>query len=302
VNHCQCRESTDHSFGEKRTAVVSAVAILTMGAEIAAGVSSGSMALLADGLHMASHTIAFGVALFAYRYARKHALNPQFTFGTGKVNALGGFTGATMLGFFAVWMAWESAERFFNPGLIHYSEAMLVAAIGLAVNVGSALLLKGDHHYHHHSQSSGGACEHHDHNLQAAYLHVLADAAISLAAIVALFVSQRWNAAWLDPLIGVTGALVIGSWSVSLLKTSSSTLLDHEGPGRIQSAIAHSIESEDVEIADWHCWAIAPGRYAAILSIVAHSPQTIQKVKSRIPIDPSLVHLTVEIYQSGLNY
>ena len=302
MNCCKCRESTDHSVGEKRTAVVSAVAILTMGGEIVAGVSSGSMALLADGLHMASHTIAFGVALFAYRYARKHALNPQFTFGTGKVNALGGFTGATMLGFFALWMAWESAERFFTPRLIHYSEAMMVAAIGLAVNVGSALLLRNDDHHHHHGDSRGGACEHHDHNLRAAYLHVLADAAISLTAIVALFVSQRWNAVWLDPLIGVTGALVIGSWSVSLLKTSSAILLDHEGPGRIQSAIARSIESQDVEIADWHCWAIAPGRYAAILSIVAHSPQTVQKVKSRIPNDPSLVHLTVEIYQSWLNY
>ena len=302
MNSCRCRESTDHSFGEKRTAVVSAVAILTMGGEIVAGVSSGSMALLADGLHMASHTIAFGVALFAYRYARKHALNPQFTFGTGKVNALGGFTGATMLGFFALWMAWESAERFFTPRLIHYSEAMMVAAIGLAVNVGSALLLRNDDHHHHHGDSRGGACEHHDHNLRAAYLHVLADAAISLTAIVALFVSQRWNAVWLDPLIGVTGALVIGSWSVSLLKTSSSILLDHEGPGRIQSAIAHSIENEDVEIADWHCWAIAPGRYAAILSIVAHSPLTVQKVKSQIPSDPSLVHLTVEIYEPGLNY
>jgi cation diffusion facilitator family transporter len=274
--------------------IVAVIALLTMASEIATGLNAGSMALLADGLHMASHSIAFGVAFFTYRYARKHALNPKFTFGTGKVNALGGFAGAGMLCFFALWMIWESVERVLGPALIRYSEAILVAAIGLVMNTVCAVLLKDGHHHHH-----GHTVCHHDHNLRAAYLHVIADAATSVGAIFALFISRRWHAQWLDPLIGIAGAIVIGSWSFSLVKTSSSILLDHEGPQRIQAAIASSIKNEEIEIADWHCWAIAPGRYAAILSLVSHSHQTVNDVKSRIPFDPSLVHLTVEINGPG---
>jgi cation diffusion facilitator family transporter len=265
-----------------------AVTVAMMLVEIVAGLTSQSMALLADGLHMASHTVAFAVTLFAYRYARRHAKNPKFTFGTGKVNALGGFTGAITLNLFALWMALESVERFIGPSEVHYSQAIGVAAIGLAVNGGSALLLR-DHHTH------SGGCSHRDHNLRSAYLHVLADAATSVAAILALILSQRLGLTWLDPLAGILGALVIISWSVSLLRDSASILLDHEGPARLQVNVFNSIKNEQVEIADWHCWAIGSGHYAAILSVNARTPITAREIRSRIPGDPSLVHLTIEI-------
>jgi len=287
----KCLRSVDHTRGESRTAIVAAITVLMMVVEIVVGITSQSMALLADGLHMASHTVSFGIALFAYRYARKHAENRRFTFGTGKVNALGGFTGAILLGIFALWMASESMERFIYPSVIHYSEAMLVAAIGLAVNIGSAFLLR--EHHDHHTHDAG--CQHRDHTLRSAYLHVVADAATSVIAIVALFVSQKVRAPWLDPLVGVAGAVLISSWSISLIRDSASILLDHEGPARLQAAIENSIKGEGLEITDWHCWAIAPGNYAAILSIVARAPKTVRYVKSLIPEDPSLVHLTIEI-------
>lgn len=281
----------DTSHSERKTTIVLALTVMMMVAEIVVGLTSGSMAVLADGLHMGSHSIALFVALFAYRYARENAADPRFTFGTGKVNALGGYTGATLLGLFALWMAWESIERTIHPTPIDYTEALAVAIVGLLVNVGSAIILRHDHH-HDHSEDGH---HHHDHNLRAAYLHVLADAATSLAAIIALFAARMLNATWLDPLMGVAGALLVSFWSWGLLRSSGYVLLDHEGPKRIRNSIQAAIDSAGAVMVDWHCWAIAPGRYAAIVCIETEQPLSARDFKARLPQNPGLVHLTVEI-------
>ncbi len=185
--------------------------------EIAAGTWFGSMALLADGWHMGTHSAAFLITLFAYAYAKKHANNKSFSFGTGKVNYLGGFASAVALAIVALMMAVESVQRLFEPHSIQFNEAIIVAIIGLVVNVASAFILKDDHHHHHH---------HHDHNMKAAYFHVLADTLTSVLAIVALFVGKYMGAVWLDPVMGIVGAIVIFHWSFGLIKESSSVLLD----------------------------------------------------------------------------
>jgi cation diffusion facilitator family transporter len=192
---------------ERRTMTVAAVSATMMLVEIIGGELLGSMAVTADGLHMASHTLALGIAAFAYVYARRHALNPRFAFGTGKVNALGGYTGAAFLGVTALWMLWESVARAWSPADIHYGEAMSIAALGLGVNAWSAWLLRDDHGAHAHH---GPACRHDaDYNLRAAYLHVVSDAATSVLAIVALAAAWRWNVPQLDAIAGIAAACVV---------------------------------------------------------------------------------------------
>jgi cation diffusion facilitator family transporter len=262
-------------------------------AEIVAGHLLGSMALLADGLHMASHTFALAIAAVAYGYARRHQFNPRFTFGTGKVNALGGYTGAALLGVTAAWMAWESLERLAAPSVIQYQEAILVAVIGFIVNGASALILKDKHAHtgcHGHSHA-------HDHNLRAAYLHVLADAATSLLAVVALAGGMYWNAPRLDPVIGLTGAVLVGWWAVRLLRDSASVLLDEHGPDHVERKLRHILEADGDQIEDLHCWAIAPGGYAAIVSLRSDAPQTADHYKSKVPKDSNVLHLTIEVHR-----
>jgi cation diffusion facilitator family transporter len=283
-----CFIVVDGSPGERRTLIVAIVTAVMMVVEIAVGMMSGSMALLADGLHMGSHTLALGVSCFAYAYARRNARNPMFTFGTGKVNALGGYSGAILLMLFAAWMSWESAERVLHPVAIEYSEAIVVAAIGLGVNAVSAIVLG-------HTHADGGHCHAHDHNLQAAYLHVLADAATSVVAILALVSARSFHTPWLDPLMGFAGSVLIISWSFGLIRRSSSVLLDHDGPGEIRDSLEASLEDLNAQVIDWHCWALAPGRFAAILSIVSDQPQTAEFYKSRLPRLERLVHLTLEV-------
>lgn len=241
----------DHTFaqdkvrtGEKRTLIVFALTLLTMGAEIAAGIAFGSMALLADGLHMGSHATALGINAFAY--ARKNADNPRFTFGTGKVNALGGYTGAILLAGFAVTMAWGSFERLLNPVSIVFNWAIAVAVIGLLVNALSVLLLNvDDHHHHHHGEDHHHHHEHHDLNLRSAYLHVLADALTSLLAIAALLAGKYLGAIWMDPMMGFVGAVLVLRWSWGLVKESSARLLDHQAPEEIRQAVQSTIETEE---------------------------------------------------------
>jgi cation diffusion facilitator family transporter len=222
----------DHSFGqekvrqgEHRTLIVIAITAVMMVVEIAAGITFGSMALLADGLHMASHTAAIGIAAFAYVYARRHAFDKRFSFGTGKVNPLAGFASAVLLIVFAGLMAWESTERFFNPIDIAFNQAILVAIFGLIVNGASALILghSGPDHEHGHDHSHGHHHDekHHDHNLRAAYFHVLADALTSVLAIVALLAGKYYGLNWLDPVMGIVGALLVARWSLSLVRSTS---------------------------------------------------------------------------------
>ena len=275
--------------GESRTLFVIALTGAMMVLEIVAGLHFGSMALLADGLHMASHAAALGISAFAYVYARRHAHDERFSFGTGKVNALGGFTGAILLSFFTLFMVWESVERVLNPVAIAFNQAILVAVLGLFVNGISVWILGLHSHDHGHS---------HDHNLRSAYLHVLADALTSFTAIFALLAAKYFGLVWMDPLMGIVGALMVARWSLGLLKSTGDVLLDRQGPEEMRTQIRDQIEGDesDVRIVDLHLWSIGPDIYAAIISVVADRPLTADQCRSRLDMGDALVHVTVETH------
>ncbi|MGI8738261.1 MAG: CDF family Co(II)/Ni(II) efflux transporter DmeF [Gammaproteobacteria bacterium] len=296
-----------HSFGqdqlrpgERRTWIVIGLTTAMMVWEIIAGTVYGSMALLADGLHMGSHATALGITAFAYFYARRHAHDRRFSFGTGKVNALGGFTGAVLLAGFALMMAAQSIDRLFNPVAIAFNSAILVAIIGLMVNSVCALILKDhDHdrhghvHAHQHDHVSHG---HSDHNLRSAYLHVLADALTSLLAIFALLAAKYFGLYWMDPMMGMVGAALVTRWSWGLLRDTSGVLLDRQAPDTLCQSIRDRIEADrDTRISDLHVWSIGPSLYAAAIVIVAHHPKSPQHYKSMVAATPSLVHVTIEV-------
>ena len=302
----------DHIFGqdqkkgaETKTAIVIAVTATMMVVEIIAGSIFGSMALLADGIHMASHAVALGISAFAYVYARKRAHDQRFSFGTGKVNALGGFTGAILLGMFALAMVWESIERLLHPVEIAFNQAMIVAVVGLIVNGLSALILGDDHdhghdHNHHHDGHDDHNHEHHsDHNLRAAYLHVLADALTSLTAIAALYFGKRFSWVWMDPLMGIAGSILVASWAWGLLKQTSSVLLDHQAEDAAEKVRKLIETGPDTQIADLHVWSIAPGQYSLSLSIAAAEPQPAGHYKQALSALPEIVHTTVEVHPVG---
>ena len=260
--------------------------------EITAGIAFGSMALLADGLHMASHTAALSINAFAYVYARKHAHNQSFSFGTGKVNTLGGYTGAVLLTMFALVMAYESIERLISPVPIAFNQAIFVAVLGLVVN-GLSVLILG----HHHGAEDGHSHHHHhDHNLWSAYLHVLADALTSLLAIFALLGAKYLGFIWADPIMGLVGAALVARWSFELLKTTASILLDKEISDEVRIKIKKTFEAqEDIKISDLHVWAVGPNIYSVILSVVANQPQTPEYYKNLVPEGLGIVHTTIEV-------
>nr|WP_239496162.1 CDF family Co(II)/Ni(II) efflux transporter DmeF [Salinicola peritrichatus] len=290
----------DHVFGqdqkqsgETRSLIVVGLTLAMMVWEILAGVLYGSMALLADGLHMGSHAVALGIAAFAYAYARRNAGNTQFSFGTGKVNALGGFAGAILLAGFALYMVIESIDRFIHPVAISFNGAIFVAVIGLVINSVSAWILGGENHDHGHSHDHHHG-HHHDHNRRAAYFHVLADALTSLLAIAALLAGKYagWN--WMDPIMGIVGAVLITRWSWHLLKDTSRVLLDQQRSD-LEQGVRQAIENDGARISDLHLWAIGPNIHAAIVSVVSHDPKSPAVYKQRIQARcPSLVHVTVE--------
>jgi cation diffusion facilitator family transporter len=292
--------SVQNKQGERRTYYVLILTAITMIVEIIAGSIYGSMALLADGWHMGTHVAAFMIAIFAYRYARKHANNPEFSFGTGKVNALGGFASAIALAVVALVMLVESLQRIFEPHTIQFNEAIIVASIGLLVNIVSAWLLKDDHsHSHHHADDDhDDHHEHHDHNLRAAYAHVLADAITSVLAITALVAGKYlgWN--WLDPIMGIVGAIIITRWAYGLMKETSPLLLDASIAEDYKFSITQAIENDaDNQISDIHVWKIGANDYAAIISIVTHVPNTPYYYKALLKDFDKLSHITIEINQ-----
>jgi cation diffusion facilitator family transporter len=307
--HARWSSTHDHAFGEnqsraqeRRTLIVVAITAATMVAEIAAGVIYGSMALLADGLHMASHAVALGIAAFAYRYARQHASDPRFSFGTGKVNALAGYSGAVLLGVFALGMAGESFERFLSPVEIAVDQALAVAVLGLVVN-GVSVAILGAEAGHGQSHGHGDAHhdhQHHDHNYRSAYLHVLADALTSVLAILALLAAKYWGASWLDPLMGVVGSALVARWSWGLLRESGRVLLDRQVDDaeleRIRASVEHAGQHR---IADLHVWSIGAGRKAAILAIESPSPCSLEEYRSLLPKNLGLEHVTIEIAPSA---
>jgi len=284
--------SVKNEKGERRTKYVLILTAITMVVEIIAGSVFGSMALLADGWHMGTHVAAFMITIFAYRYARKHADNPAYAFGTGKVSVLGGFASAVALAVVALVMLVESMQRIIDPHTIQFNEAIAVASLGLFINVISAFLLKDEHHHHDH----GDHHHHHDHNLRAAYLHVLADALTSLLAIIALVSGKYFGWDWLDPIMGIVGAVIITRWSYGLLKQTGPILLDGSIEETYQASIKEAIEKDsDNQISDIHIWKVGANHYAAIISVVTHFPKSTEYYKELLNDFHKLSHITIEV-------
>lgn len=292
-------------FGERRTLIVIAITVLAMIVEIVSGLLFGSMALLADGLHMGSHASALSISAFAYFYTRRHAADPRFNFGTGKVNSLAAFASAVLLVVFALVMAWGSIQRFLSPVTIDFNKAIAVAVLGLVVNGGCIIILRrGRHHDRHqedeHSNHAGSAHRHEDsdHSLWSAYMHVLADALTSLLAIFALLGGKYLGQNWLDPFMGVVGAALVSHWSLGLIRASCRVLLDMEAPEPVRRAVREAIEQEgDNRVSDLHLWAVGPSIYAAEIALVTTEPRSPDHYAQLVPADLPLVHMTVEVHR-----
>lgn len=294
-----------HERNERRTWAVVALTAAMMAVEIAGGLMFGSMALLADGWHMSTHAGALAIAAFAYRYARTHARDPRFAFGTGKLGDLAGFASAVVLAMVALTIGYESALRLFQPVPIHYAEATSIAVAGLAVNLLSAWLLGGEHghdhdrhhdhdhdHDHHHDHAA-----HDDHNIRAAFWHVVADAFTSVLAIAGLLAAWVYGWTWLDPVVGVLGAFVIAHWSWRLIRDSGAVLLDAAPNAALIASIRARLEQGHDRIADLHVWRLGPGHHGAIVSLVADEPQPVDIYKARLSDIAELSHVTVEVHR-----
>lgn len=312
---------------ERRVKAVVVITAVTMLVEVVAGLAFNSMALLADGLHMATHAGALGIAAYAYRLARHRATDPRFAFGTGKVGALAGFASAILLAVVALWTAGESIRRLYAPVDVALADALVVAVLGLLVNLVSAALLgmghgtgPADHahgpdhahahdhaHGHEHAQDHAAGKDHahhapdhglrHDQNLRAAFLHVAADALTSVLAIAALVAGLAAGWVWLDPAVGILGAAVIGWWSWGMLVDCGRMLLDYGAHDGIAERILARIEAEaDNRVADLHVWQVGPRHLGVILSVVTHSPQPPEHYKALLDGLPRLAHVTVEVH------
>ena len=304
-----------HDRNQRRTMIVVGITALTMVVEIVAGYVYGSMALLADGFHMSTHAGALLVAALAYRFARRHAHDPAFTFGTGKVGDLAAFASAVILGMIAILIAVDAAWRLASPVEINFSPAIAVAVIGLAVNLVSAALLHeghshshghashdhdedhphGDHDHHdHHDHVAHGVGR--DHNLRAAYIHVLADAATSVLAIGALLAGRFLDWVWLDPAVGILGAILIASWSIQLMRDSGRILVDTVPDATLATAMRERIERNGDRVTDLHLWRVGPGHNAAVISLVSSHPQAPDIYRNKLAALHALSHVTVEVH------
>ncbi len=289
----------DFSRAEFRTRIVIGITFAMMVLEITAGILSHSMALLADGWHMSTHVIAFVMAAVAYHFTRRHVNDPRFSFGTGKIGVLGGYSSAIVLAIIALAMAGESVHRLFSPLSIHFNEAIGIAALGLCVNIVCALLLKDDHHHHdghEHGSDSTGTHHHHDLNLRAAYVHVLADAFTSILAISALTSGKFFGWSWLDPVVGIVGSAVVFSWAYTLVRSTGTVLLDViPATSDLPVVIRQAVESDgDSVVTDLHIWQVSSGKFAAVISIVAHEPKSCDAYRALLREHEELVHVTIE--------
>ena len=297
---------SDHQRNERKVWLVIALTASMMLVEIVAGTLYGSMALVADGWHMSTHAGAMLIAVLAYRFARRHAGNPRFTFGTGKLGDLAGFASAIVLALIALLIGWESLVRLTQPIHIDFNQAIAVAVVGLGVNLVCAWLLKDDHshhgHHHHDHDRHHSNDEHHapgkgrDNNLRAAYLHVLADALTSVLAILALLLGRSYGWSWADPAMGVVGALVIARWSWGLIRDSGSVLLDAAAEGQdVRQEIREAMAPTGSQVTDLHVWQVGPGHFAAIVSLMAREPREPAHYKALLAHIHELSHVTVEV-------
>jgi len=298
-----------HGSNERKTWAVIVLCGLMMVAEIGGGTIFGSLALVADGLHMSTHAGAMLIAAMAYTYARKHARDPRFVFGTGKLGDLAGFTSAIILGMISILIAYEAIDRLMHPVAIDFNEAIPIAAVGLLVNIVSAWLLSGDHEGHgHHHHGHSHDHDHHDHdhhddradsrdlNMRAAYVHVIADAAVSVLVIIGLLLARYlgWN--WMDPVAGIIGALVIANWSYVLIKAAGGVLLDLRPDDAVAKKVRAAVEGSGDRLVDLHIWRLGPGHLGAVVSVLSSRPDRDPAYYHRLLGEcKTFSHVTVEV-------
>jgi cation diffusion facilitator family transporter len=298
-----------HVESERRTWAVIGLCGAMMALEIVGGLAFGSIALVADGMHMSTHAGALLLAALAYSYARRHADDARFSFGTGKLGDLAGFTSAIVLAMIALLIGYEAIRRFFAPVPIHFAEAIPIACLGLAVNVASAWLLSGHHHHHGHHEHDDDHHDHdhHDHdahphdrarrdnNLRAAVVHVMADAAVSVLVIVGLLLARVFGWLWMDPLAGIVGACVIASWSYGLIRDTGAILLDMVPDRAVAQQLRQEIEAGGDELTDLHVWRLGPGHLGAILAVSTEHGRDANFYRARLADVPNLSHVTIEV-------
>jgi cation diffusion facilitator family transporter len=307
--------SADHERSERRTWWVIWLCGGMMVAEIAGGLLFGSIALVADGLHMSTHAGALLLAALAYRYARKHASDPRFSFGTGKFGDLAGFASAIVLAMIAVLIGYEAIHRVFSPVTINFSSVIPIACLGLGVNVASALLLAGGHHHEHghgHTHDDHGhGCEEHDHagvaehrdnNMRAAVVHVIADAAVSIMVIVGLLLAKTFDWPWMDPLVGIVGSFVIASWAFGLIRDTGAILLDMTANPGMAKKLQEEIEADGDAVSDLHLWRLGPGHLGAIISLRTENPHELAFYRAKLARFRSLSHVTIEVEHVPRNF
>ena len=300
----------DHARNERKTWMVIGLCGAMMALEIGGGALFGSMALIADGLHMSTHAGALLIAALAYTYARRHAGDERFSFGTGKLGDLAAFASAIILAMIALLIGWESVGRLLHPVAIAFDQAIPVAVLGLCVNAASAWLLRDEDDHHHHGHAHGHHHDHDDHvhddhatdhhrdlNLRAAYVHVLADAAISILAIIGLVAGRQFGWIWMDPIMGMVGACVIANWSWSLVRAAGAVLLDQRPDSGLASEVRARLEGNGDRVADLHLWRVGPGHSAAVVSVVSDRPEPPAAYKARLADLPGLSHMTIEVVQ-----
>jgi cation diffusion facilitator family transporter len=288
-----------HAQNERRTWTVIWVCAAMMVLEIAGGIWFGSIALVADGLHMSTHAGALLLAALAYRFARRHAEDSRFSFGTGKLGDLAGFTSAIILAMISLLIGYEAISRLFAPVPIHFAEAIPIACLGLAVNIVSAWLLSGGHHHHdhHHDHDHDHGKTGRDNNMRAAVVHVIADAAVSVLVIVGLLLAKFFGWLWMDPLAGIIGALVIASWALGLVRDTGAILLDMTPDKEMAEKMRRTIEAEGDTLADFHLWRLGPGHLGAILCVGTRQGRSASYYRELLASFDALSHVTVEVRQ-----
>jgi cation diffusion facilitator family transporter len=291
-----------HERNERKTWAVIAICAVMMFAEIVGGWWFGSVALIADGLHMSTHAGALLIAALAYTYSRHYVNDARLTFGTGKFGDLAAFTSAIALAMIALLIGYESVDRLINPVSIAFNQAIPIAAVGLGVNLLSAYLLRDDHDHHHghanrydHPHVHQNSHVHRDHNLRAAFVHVVADAAVSVLVIIGLLAGRQFGWVWMDPIMGLVATIVILSWSWTLIRSAGSILLDVCPDPSLARKITLRLEQGSDKVSDLHLWRVGPGHLAAVISIVSHDPRPPEQYKRRLSGLPGLSHVTIEV-------